>query len=196
MKNIIDIVEIRTCNKLLSKIRSEAISNKKYGWDLPLTEFAEVMLCLNPQAYGTRIESRISDMLGLLRSDNKDCGDKMTKDGEYIEWKGSFFTSSNINLNLLQIRLWQETSYIFYAFDMRNFDNITLQFFYLTKDQIELERAICGTTSSHGTKEANLNNSNIELTIRIEAEDKNYNRWVKSYGKSIDELKNKFKGNK
>jgi hypothetical protein len=186
-KNLdIDMNEINSCLKIMQKIREDANNNKKWGFDLKLEDFAKAMLCLNPQSYGSRIDNRLSNDLFLSKSDDLDRRDKLTAFGEYIEWKGSIFTSCNSFLNLVQIRPWQNTNYIYYAFDLRDFDNIKIQLFYLNKDQMDLE--LKNSSSAHGTKKSNLNNINNELAIRICVDSVQYNDWIKQYGISFENL--------
>jgi hypothetical protein len=183
----VDMTEVNACLTLTQKIRSDASKSKKWGWELPLSDFAKAMLCLNPQSYGGRVDKRLSENLGLESTDDKDRGDRKSINGTYVEWKGSFFTSSNTTLNLVQIRPWQDTDYIYYAFDMRDLSNIKMQLFYLNKIQMQSELA--GATSAHGTKNSNIDNSNNELAVRIEADSDIYNRWIAEYGVSLEELR-------
>lgn len=194
IKKNVDMLQINQCASILQKIRYDASCDKNWGSELPITDFAKAMACLNPQSYGGRIDKRLSDILGLFGTDDQDRGDRRAPNGDYLEWKGSFFTSSNKNLNLVQIRPWQNVNYLFYCFDIRNLDKIIMQLFYLTREQMENEMVAAGTiSSSHGTKKANINNANDEKSLRIKADDPVYNRWVKDYGKSLDELTHLWK---
>lgn len=194
MKNrtLVDMQKINSCLALSMEIRGEAKKNTNWGQELLLPDFIKAMLCLNPQSYGSRIDKRLSEHLNLSKSDNKDRGDRKSANDEYLEWKGSFFTSSNSTLNLVQVRPWQDTNYIYYAFDMRNLSDIKMQFFYLSKDQMILEIENCKTSVAHGTKGSNANHDNIELALRIDANSDLYNRWIQEYGISLDELFVKF----
>ena len=151
-KPLVDMQKVNSCLPLLMEIRGEASKTKDWGQELSLTDFAKAMLCLNPQSSGGRIDKRLSEHLNLIKSDNPDRGDRKSANDEYFEWKGSFFTSSNSILNLVQIRPWQETNYIYYAFDMRNLGDVKMQFFFLSKEQMELEIDNCKTSAAHGTK--------------------------------------------
>jgi len=180
--------KVNSCLPLLMEIRGEASKIKDWGEELALIDFAKAMLCLNSQSYGSRIDKRLSEYLNLLKSNDSDRGDRMSVKKEYYEWKGSFFTSSNITLNLVQLRPWQDTNYIFFVFDMRDLSNVKMQFFYLSKAQMELEISNCKTSMAHGTKSSNANHDNIELALRVDADSDLYNRWVQDYGMSLDEL--------
>jgi hypothetical protein len=182
----VDMAKVNACLTLTQEIRGDASKSKKWGWELSLVDFAKAMLCLNPQSYGGRIDKRLSEDLGLLPTDDKDRGDRMSISGKYVEWKGSFITSSNTALNLVQIRPWQETDYIYYSFDMRDLNDIKMQIFHLNKAQMESELGIA--TSAHGTKTSNLKNANNELAVRVEADSDLYKQWVTKYGISMEKL--------
>jgi len=188
----LNMKEIKAMLRAGQKLRSQAKMDKKWGYELPLSDFALAMLCLNPQSYGARIDGKVSDLLGLSSSGNLDLGDRKSRNDQYHELKGSLITSSNTQLNLVQIRLWQEVDYIIYCFDVRDIDVVKARFFYLSKSQMEKE-TICGKAqSAHGTKIANANNANKELALRLEIDDPLFARWIKDYGVSLDVLKNKL----
>lgn len=187
-KIFVDMQKVNSCLPLLMEIRGEAIKTKNWGQELSLADFAKAMLCLNPQSSGGRIDKRLSEYLNLIKSDNLNRGDRKSANDEYFEWKGSLFTSSNSILNLVQIRPWQDINYILYVFDMRNLSNVQMQFFFLSKEQMELEIENCKISSAHGTKDSNANHDNIELALRIEADSDLYKRWVRDYGISLDNL--------
>ena len=188
-KPSIDMIEINSCLSLLHKIRANAHKDTEYGFYLPEKDFLKVMSCLNLGSYGSRIANYIAKKLNINSSDNKDLGDYVAfisnEDGItskiYIECKISLFTSSNKSLNLVQIRPWQNTAYIFAGIDMCNHDNISIQLFYLTKQQMESEKQ----STAHGKMSP-------ETSIRPKLGTDLYNRWVKEYGISLEALKNKF----
>jgi hypothetical protein len=193
MSNTVNISEIKTAAKIMQKIRETAGLNKKnWGWELSLEDFALAMSILNPQSYGNRIDNRIADILELMPTNNKDRGDKKSFNSEHHELKGSLITCSNLVLNMVQIRPWQNVNYIIYCFDVRDIDNINTQFFYLTKNQMKNEMVRCGSTSAHGTKNANLSNKHKELALRLEIYNSNYFRWINEYGISLEDLKIKL----
>ena len=153
-----------------------------------MEQFALAMNCLNPQSYGGRIANRLSMELGLSNSDNIDKGDKKINK-LYLEFKGSIITSSNSQLNLVQIRPWQEIDgYIFYMWDIRNIDNIKLYFFYLSINDMRFELKNRKISNAHGTNKANKNNKNIELALRIDINSNDFNYWIKNYYYSLDKL--------
>jgi len=184
--------EIDDFLKLSQKIRGDAAADNKWGWDLSFPDFMKAMACLNPQSSGGRIENRLSNLLGLTRTNNPDRGDRRSKNLEYIEFKGSIITSSNKNLNLVQIRPWQDVNYIFYIYDIRDMSAPILRLLSLNKEQMSSEVIKCGVTSAHGTKTANSDNHNIELALRLEADSIDYIRWITNYNVTLEALQNKY----
>lgn len=192
----INMLEIKAISKPLQNVRAAAAKDTKHwGWELSWADFALAMSILSGQTYGTRIANRITHELGLTSSGDLDRGDSKSPNDEHEEIKGSLITSSNTALNLVQIRPWQDVNYIIYCFDVRDADNVITQFFYLTKQQMEKEMATCGTTSAHGTYNANLVNKHKELALRLDVDDPNYARWVKEYGVSLEDLEVKILNN-
>lgn len=187
-----DISEINLCLPLLQKIRGDAAKNKKWGFDLEPNNFAKAMACLTSQSYGGRIENYFANQLNLERTDDQNRGDRRSILGEYFEMKCSIFNTSNVKLNLVQIRPWQNTGYIFCVFDIRDLNNIQTQLFFLNKNQMELEKTKCKVSSAHGTKITNLNNLHKEEAMRLEADGIIYNRWIVEYGISLERLYSKL----
>lgn len=101
--------------------------------------------------------------------------------GEYVELKTSF-TNQAMNLNLRQIRLWQNVGkYICIFVDDKN-DINNSYLFELTKEEMEQEVKLLGGYT-HGTKGANELNVNREysITIKIREGNANFERWKKNY---------------
>lgn len=181
-KPIVDMTKVNNCLALQSELRGDAGKNKTWAHELPLLDCLKALACLTPQSYGGRIEEKLCSDLGLIRTDDPERGDRKSFTGKYIEFKCSIFTSSNTALNLVQIRPWQDTGYIYAAFDMRDLLNIKTQLFYLDKSQMESELVRCKVSSAHGTKKSNINNTNKEVALRIEADSDLYKDWVANYG--------------
>lgn len=189
-ENISDEELMKLVNEILpiqNTIRNLANKNLKLGFDLPILDFFKLMATILPQSYGSRVENRLSNDLGLISTNNKNRGDKMSANGKYFEWKGSFITTSNDALNLVQIRPWHDVYYVCYCCDFKDIDNINFQLFLLDKSQMELE--CVAATPCHGTKEANLLNINKELSVRFKKNSNKYVQWVKNYGVSLEKLK-------
>jgi len=165
--------------------RRDAISkNKKWGFDLPEKEFIKGMVCLNPQSYGARIETRIKERLGFTKVKAKDNrGDIMNPVANlFYEVKISLLTLSNAALNLVQIRLWQEVDYyLCVAYDLRDVYNYKKYIFLLTHD--EMEKECINANAAHGTSVSNSNNETVELRLSIicDENDDTFNRWKGKY---------------
>ena len=190
-------IDMNAIRKLIQEKQFLAFNakNAKWGFNLPLEDFAVAIAIHTPGAYGSRIANRLGLELGLSPSKNQNKGDKKkwTKNGElFFEIKGSLITSTNLTLNTVQIRWWQSVDYIVYCWDIRDTSRVELRYLYLTKDQMDQELRRCRIGSAHGTKEANKNNKTKELAIRLPLYSPDYFRWIKNYGMSLNDLKNKL----
>lgn len=140
-------------------------------------------------------EKFLCNLLGYTRvSSREDRGDAVDKEGIYYEFKNSF-TNQRQNLNIRQIRLWQNVDY-YYCFYINEEDLDKSVFFILTKDEMIKEVALCGGYT-HGTVTANAVNEHNEYSITIPIyNDKNEKtkRWKEKY--LSNELKNKILGGK
>lgn len=179
----------------LNKIIKEINKNKKFGFDLNLKEFIKSMSLINPQSYGKRIENRIiKDLNGDAVLAKEDKGD-MLKNGKYYEIKISLLTQTNSDLNLVQIRTWQNLDYyLCIAFDLRNIKNFNVIPFLLTKNDMIKEMKNVNATSAHGTKKAIEENKNIELrySLKIDSNNQVFQRWKKKYYIEYSDLINNF----
>lgn len=183
------MTEIKTASRVMQQIRAQSEEHKNdWGWRLSWDEFAVAASVLTPQSYGGRIAKRLANELGLLSTDDKDRGDYVSLKKDYFEVKGSMITSSNGLINLVQIRPWQDVNYIVYCFDIRNINNVSTEFFYLNKNEMKSEMLKCGTASAHGTANANSNNTNRELALRLDIESSHYTRWMTNYSISLQDL--------
>jgi len=189
-----DNIDMEMATKLLSslhEIRGKAVGYPKWSFDKKEEDFLKCIALLNPQSYGSRIANFYSDKLGIPNSKDIDQGDK-SFNGKNFEFKSSIFTSSNNQLNLVQIRPWQNVDYIFIGVDVTDLTNIHSQLFYLTKSQYELEQSLIRVSSAHGTKKATVNNETIEVAMRLNKDSEVYARWVIDYGICFDDLKTKI----
>ena len=150
---------------------------------------------LTAQAKAPLGEKFLCNLLGYTRvSSREDRGDAVDKEGIYYEFKNSF-TNQRQNLNIRQIRLWQNVDY-YYCFYINEEDLDKSVFFILTKDEMIKEVALCGGYT-HGTVTANAVNEHNEYSITILIyNDKNEKtkRWKEKY--LSNELKNKILGGK
>ena len=148
---------------------------------------------LNAQAKAPMGEKFLCNLLGYTRvSSREDRGDAVDNKGKYYEFKNSF-TNKQQNLNIRQIRLWQDVDY-YYCFYINEEELDKSLFFVLTKDEMTEEVALCGGFT-HGTVAANAVHEHSEYSITIPVyNDKNEKtkRWKEKY--LSDELKNKILG--
>lgn len=145
--------------------------------------FYTIISTLNAQTKAPLGEKFLCNKLKLKRvqpSENR--GDARDSNNKYYEFKNSFTNKGN-NLNLRQIRLWQDIDYYYCVFI--NEDNLDDSlFFVLTKEQMMEEIILCNAGYTHGTIEANLNNVNKEYSITLPIyNDNNSNtkRWKEKY---------------
>lgn len=166
---------------LVSEVRVEAKDNNEFGFNDEFPTFLKKMYLLNPQSYGPRIQNRIRKELKWDKiKPSADNGDILSpKDQSPYEVKASLITESNQQLNLVQIRLWQNVSYICFWFNVKTGEFST---YILTHEQMEDEVGIMGS-SAHGTKSSIQENKNKELrlSLNIDKLDLNFVRWESLY---------------
>lgn len=129
-------------------------------------DFFECIAFLNAQAKASKIERFLNLKLnheyiesGMGRGDGYS-----RKEDKYYEYKIST-TNKNRKINAIQIRIWQAIDfYILGYIDEEDFSKSVL--FKLNHAEMKLE---CEkfAQATHGTKKANLENKNIELSLRI-----------------------------
>jgi hypothetical protein len=171
---------IKEALKTQTEVRTLVLKNKNIGSSLSIRDFIIVMQMLTPQSYGSRVQNRLINQLGFIPIESKDnSGDCEDSFGDRWEIKSSIINSSNNSLNLVQIRPWQDIKgYIIVVFDTR-IDPMDIQVYRLDINQMKRECELCNANSAHGTKNANINNKNIELrfSIKIDREDAIFKRW-------------------
>jgi hypothetical protein len=186
--------DIRNALDIIQEVREVASNDMEYGFKDDFDTFISKMLCLNPQSYGSRIQKYLISRFGLTGvSASKDLGDFTDQFGEYWELKVSLVTPTNLCLNLVQIRPWQEIQgYYCIAIDTR-ISPFTEHTFCLTKSQMEEECILMNATAAHGTKTVTAKNNKTELrlSIKIDDNDKSFLRWCKKYGKKKMRLNKK-----
>lgn len=138
-------------------------------------------------------ERFLCKQLGLTQvSSRLDRGDAHDENGLYYEFKNSF-TNIGENLNIRQIRLWQDVDF-YYCIYINEKDLNKSLFFVLTKEEMEKEVELCGGYT-HGTVGANAVNQHSEYSITIPIyRDSNpkTKRWKENY--LCEDLKNKVLG--
>lgn len=150
---------------------------------------------MNAQAKAPLGEEFLCNLLGYTRiSSREDRGDAVDENGIYYEFKNSF-TNQRQELNIRQIRLWQDVDY-YYCFYINEEELEKSVFFILTKEEMIEEVTLCGGYT-HGTIAANAVNEHSEYSITIPIyNDRNERtkRWKAKY--LSNELKNKILGGK
>ena len=114
-------------------------------------------------------------------SSSEDRGDAVDNNKKYYEFKTSF-TNKDQNLNIRQIRLWQDINY-YYCIYINEEELDKSLFFILTKEQMIEEVALCGSYT-HGTVVANSVNIHKEYSITIPVYNDNNiktKRWKERY---------------
>jgi hypothetical protein len=133
-------------------------------------DFFTAIAFLNAQSKSPKIEHFIRKKLqhnAVKSSKGKGDGEK---DGKYYEYKIST-TNKNEKINALQIHLWQVIDYYLLGYiDEKQFENSRL-YIVPHKDMM----ALCNKygTATHGTKDANNSNENVEMSFRIEIKTNN-----------------------
>jgi hypothetical protein len=172
--------DIKFCASVLDYVRNLPEAKSTTGFfDEPIDRFIAIMRMFNPQSYGSRIEKRIIHDGGFISVAGKDKGDCRDGLGDHYEVKASIITNYNPVLNLVQLRPWQDIKgYLCIAFDVR-VEPMGIEVYRLDINQMKSECELLHATSAHGTQEANRNNENIELALRVpmNKEDANYIRW-------------------
>lgn len=148
---------------------------------------------LTAQAKAPMGEKFLCNILGMERvSSREGRGDAVDSKGLYYEFKNSF-TNQAENLNIRQIRLWQNVDF-YYCIYINEVELDKSLFFVLSKEEMIEEVALCGGFT-HGTVEANKNNVNNEYSITIpvyKEKNEKTKRWKQKY--LSEELKLKVLG--
>lgn len=165
---------------ILDMIREEAKTETWHNerWSL----FIRRMRLLNPQAYGSRIQNYLFDKLGWERVPSRlDRGDVRNSPGQYFEVKMSFITPKNQEVNIVQVRPWQQISG-HHIFVVDATDHYALYHFGLSKNEMGAEISLIGS-SAHGTTSAVRNNINREYRLGIPWRENHpaYQRWISQY---------------
>lgn len=141
--------QIQLYNALKKNIKSQEkqLENQKFS-----PKFIFYMNTLTPQSYGQRIERKVGEFFkwaSNLPSLGK--GDFHTSDDKDIEFKTSLINNKSQRMNLVQIRLWEQTDYLCVAFRLMD-GKVHLFPFYLTHEQMEKEVELLGTAAHGGKK--------------------------------------------
>ena len=179
-----DIQYILTNLEIVKKIKKAAFSLRKQLIDLTLEEtiseieFYKITSLLSPQSRSVLWQNYYNKKNNCTKvSVQENKGDFMVE-GEYYEYKASGFNSNN-TLNIVQIREWQNCSYVIQSIQSTG----QVFTFRLTKNEMQQEVIICKATSAHGTKSSNVENQNIEkrITLKITDDNESWRRWKSKY---------------
>jgi hypothetical protein len=171
---------------LLSKL-----SDKNYNFckdkkccSLPFAEQIKYLRNVPSQVYGCHLQNEMMNLFELKKIKNEDDkGDAQDKNGKIVELKVSMKVRKD-KYCCVQIRGWQEIDYYLILFiNAKNINNISYEFFKITKEQMKDELIEFKAEAAHLTKKARENNKNIEM--RFDLNDDRYNRWKALY--QIDE---------
>lgn len=187
MTTIQDIFKIiNNMSDKINQIQSSGVKEKYENDDLELLsltakDFFNLTFFLNAQKKASIIEDYIIKKdNGVKISPTINKGD-YCKDNTFIELKTST-TNQNSNLNMRQIRPWQEVDYYLCSF-INELNIEKSKFYLLDKEEMLKEIEICGK-AVHGTKKSNKNNKNIEYGISFPVYNHNNTttkRWDKNY---------------
>lgn len=181
--------QIQLYNELKKNIKSKEkeLENQKFS-----PKFIFYMNTLTPQSYGQRIERKIGELFKWASNlPSLGRGDFHTPDDKDIEFKTSLISNKSQRMNLVQIRLWEQTDYLCVAFRLID-KKVHLFPFYLTHEQMETEVALLGT-AAHGGKQIANGNINTESSIRfkISKNDDTFIRWFNTYRSDLFDNKAK-----
>lgn len=180
-------LDIKNSILTIRKLKKLVLSDKNFFINKDFQETAIILTPLSSQIYGPRIEEKLSEVLNLKKSNDKNRGDKINSSGRYIEIKGSF---NSTKLNIVQIRPWQDISeYIIYLWNVDNNFILRHSYFHLSKKEMNNELKLLNAGYAHGTMGSNLNNKNKEYALHIDLTSNHFNRWLKTYYADIDTLK-------
>ena len=138
-------------------------------------DFYKITSVLSPQSRSPLWQNCYMEKHGCERVQAKEDKGDFIKDGKYYEYKGSGFSQDG-NLNVVQIRPWQECHYIVQFISYSD-----VHTFELTHDEMLQEMKLCNASSAHGTGKAIIDNRNIEYRMTIEKDGKDWIRWLKLY---------------
>ena len=142
------------------------------------------------QQYGPKFERWINHTCGWNNvKSSLGRGDSKIKNKEiYIEQKWNIRT--DVGPGGLQHRLWQDIHYYLYGHvDDSNSDNITVDLYLLTKDQVIEESKLLNAVPTHGTKAANQLNENVEYSMGVKYGSTDHARWKSKYKITLEDLK-------
>jgi hypothetical protein len=173
------------------KLVKEQYSKKKWGLDLSLEDLALISATYpSAQQYGPKFEKWINHNVGWknVKSSLGRGDSKLSNKEVYIEQKWNIRT--DVGPGGLQHRFWQEIDYYLYGHvDDSDSENITVDMYLLTKEQVIAESKLLNAVPTHGTKAANTLNENVEYSMGVSYGSDDHKRWKDKYKVTLQELK-------
>jgi hypothetical protein len=173
------------------KLVKEQYSKKNWGLDLSLEDLALVSATYpSAQQYGPKFEKWINHNLGWknVKSSLGRGDSKLANKEIYIEQKWNIRT--DVGPGGLQHRFWQDIQYYLYGHvDDSDSENITVDMYLLSKEQVIEESKLLNAVPTHGTKDANVLNENIEYSMGVSYGSEDHIRWKSKYKITLEELK-------
>lgn len=174
------------------KLVKTQYSKKNWGLDLPLDDLALISATFpSAQQYGPKFERWINHNCGWenVKSSLGRGDSKIKNKNVYIEQKWNIRT--DVGPGGLQHRFWQDINYYLYGHvDDSNSDNITVDLYLLTKEQVITESKLVNAQPTHGTKDANKLNENVEYSMGVKYGSTDHRRWKDNYRVTLEDLKN------
>jgi hypothetical protein len=178
-----EILNIIKAHKVQDEINKAFKSNKNYGFYYDIDTFSIMCYNLSPQRYGLRMQDYFGYMLNFKKvPSKKDRGDYLSTTGQFVEFKCSFLKEYQREINVKQIRLYQDLSYyLVFTVDYSDYFNIKYKTYMLSKLEMEQECILMNATSCHMTKENHEQNEKVELGFTIREDSENFKRWEEKY---------------
>lgn len=183
MDTNIEDLELIKMHEAQEMITARFKEDKNYAFDLAVDSFFLRVKGLNPQRYGLRAQAYFSLLLDYQTiPSSEDCGDFMNKEGEQVEFKCSFISKINKDINVRQIRPWQALKYYYiFTVNYSNYHKLEYKLYKLSKQEMAQECELLNAGSCHGTKEISESNPHKELGFSIKLGSEHFLRWEEKY---------------
>lgn len=176
------------------KIVKSQYSHPDWGLDLTLEELALISATYpSAQQYGPKFEKWINTYCGWEKINSK-LGEGDSKivsvNGQILRAEQKWGIRTDVGPGGLQHRLWQPIDYYLYGHvDDSVSENITVDIYLLSKEQVIAESKILKVSATHGTKDANILNENIEYSMGVGYGSSDHQRWKDKYKVTLGDLK-------
>ena len=181
---MISNIILKSLTTTLKYIRIFARENKEFMFNEDIEDFINFCYLLPANNYGTRIQNRIINKLGLIKTARKNEADCIHEVADiYIEIKTSIIDDDKLNnkLNIANIMEWQPYTYYIVVFDMRD-NKFEKYFFVLT--QFDMKEEIYILNNVRNTHNQNLDkehHSNLSKKFEIKIDSNDWKRWCELY---------------